>query len=139
MLAQLFTLENVMSWSDCEEYLPHTRVVLQHEPASNESCIACAKLLQKVAMYDRGHDRYRNALSDVEEALELFERIQRPNCTEALSIKTIVALCMMHMGEHEKAEALVRRNTTALKQVLDLDYYETITSLNLLALTFYHQ
>lgn len=95
--------------------------------------IAHGKLLQKVATYSRGPDRDRNASSEAGEALELFERIQRPNCPEALSVKTTVALCMMHMCEHEKAEALLRRNTTTLKQVLGLDHHETITNLNLLA------
>lgn len=66
--------------------------------------IARGKLLQNVATYGRGPDRDRNALSEAGEALELFERIQRPNCPEALSIKTTVASCMMHMGEHEKVE-----------------------------------
>jgi len=139
VLAQLFPLEVVTFLSDCEEYLPHIRVVLQYEPVSDGSRIARAKLLQKLATYDEGHHRYRNALSEAEEALELFERIQRLNCPEALSIKTTVASCMMDMGEHEKAETLLRRNTTTLEQVLGLDHRETIASLNLLAWTLYQQ
>ena len=139
VLARLFPLEIAMSWDDCEEYLPHIRVVLQYEAVLDESYIARARLLQKVATYDQGHGRYRNALSEAEEALKLFERIQRLNCPEALSIKTTVASCMMHMGEHGKAEALLRRNTTTLEQVLGLDHHVTITSLNLLVWTLYHQ
>ena len=116
ILAEIFPSGEYETWSQCEAYLPHVAIALQHESHSNDSSIKRAELLKKVAWFDRRHDRYEVARAKAEEAAQIFGRIQGSEDPRCLSCTVTAADCMIELWQPREAEKILQATTATMNR-----------------------
>lgn len=135
VLSHIFPCAYFENWRACEALLPHARLILQNKSDEDGCDLKRAKLLIAVAWFDREQSHYDFAISETQEAYDLFVRCDdnnKDNIT-ALSCLTNKAECLIENGDYSVAEALLRDNLNSQKRVLGPHHRETLRTMGYLA------
>lgn len=126
VLSTRFPSGEYETWPTCELLIPHVRVVLEFQRLPHESLLRRAKLLHKVASFDRRQDRWQLAYDRAEEAAIAFEQILGLEVPETLSSKVTAADALIELEKPREAEGFLIDILPAMERVYGSDHIETL-------------
>lgn len=137
ILASKFPSGEFETWRACESLLPHVRLILQEELNGDDYYLKRAELLKKVAWFDRLQGRYEIAISEIQEAHDIFVRLYDNEHSEALSCLTTKADCLIENDDYSIAEGLLRDISVTQERILGPFHPESLRTAGNLAYALY--
>jgi tetratricopeptide (TPR) repeat protein len=134
VLSKAFPSGDHSNWGTYESLLPHAQEVLKHEPASNNHLLAREAILYNMAWYSWRQGRYANAREQIQESLEIRERLLENFHLSILESVEVLGLVLRAQGKYAEAEAMNRRALAGMETALGLEHPDTLTSVSNLAL-----
>jgi tetratricopeptide (TPR) repeat protein len=133
VLSKAFPSGDHSNWGTCESLLPHAQEVLKHEPASNNHLLARGSILYNMAWYSWRQGRYTNAREQIQESLEIRERLLGNFHLSILDSVELLGLVLRAQGKYTESEAMNRRALAGKETALGPEHPDTLMSVNNLA------
>lgn len=135
LLSSRFPDGEFENWTICAKYLPHAESVLSRsfgdQPGADN--LARAKLLSGISKYLRKQANYSLAKAKAGESLDIYQKMCKQNCAEALQVKTEFATIIEEAGDSEGAIKLYRETLQAQEDLLGKDHQDTLATVGSLA------
>ena len=126
VLSARFPSGEYETWSVCDTLMPHVRVVIELGQLPRDSLLMRAKLLKKVAWFDRRQDRWLPAHTRAKEAAALFEQLLGPEARETLSCKVAAADALIELEKPREAEHILTDIMPIMDRVYGSNHPETL-------------
>ena len=113
ILSRGFPSGEYETWRECEDLLPHTRVIMSRSYESDDTRLQYANLLTKVAWFYRCQGLYNDGISIALEAHNIFQDVKGPNDPGAHSNMITKIDCQMQLFDF----ASIKSAIDALKEI----------------------
>ena len=100
IVADVFPSGEYETWARCNIYLPHAKSVLKYQHPNLNSSSNRARLLHRMAWFDRQHERYEMAKCEADEAAAIFKSIAGSRDPRYLTSTAKALDCLIMMNEN---------------------------------------
>ena len=130
---------DVKTWNECANYLPHAQAVLQQDSESDAEILLRLNLSSKVATYLWHQGRWLEAEKLEAQVLETSKRMLGIEHPDTLTMMANLASTYWNQGRWTEAEKLGVDVLETSKRVLGVEHPDTLTGMTNLASTYWNQ
>ena len=130
---------DVKTWNECANYLPHAQTVLQQDSESNAEKLLRLSLSSEVATYLWHQGRWLEAEKLEVKVLETSKRMLGVEHPDTLTRMANLALTYWNQGRWKEAEKLEVEVLETSKRVLGVEHPDTLTRMTNLAVAHSNQ
>jgi tetratricopeptide (TPR) repeat protein len=133
---QAFPQVEVVTWLQCERYLPHALACAYLIETQKIETAESAQLLNQIGYYLSERGQYAEVEPHYRRALAIRESVLGDNNPDTASSLNNLALFYRRQGKYSEAEQLFTRALAVREQVLGPNHPDTATSLDTLAFLY---